>query len=98
MGAVASAASGVSLLGPLGLGQQVGAAEWWFLQDGPAGQEPSAAVHPPVTAAWGGGRAAADRLKVSGGGTAASELEGNLPGFAAEPPDLGAGAGLQVPG
>lgn len=51
VGAEASAAVGVVLLGLPGPGRQVVAAGWWALQDGLAGQEPSVAVTLPVTAA-----------------------------------------------
>lgn len=117
MGAEASAAVGVVLLDLPGLGQQVGAAGWWVLLDGLAGQGVSAAGDPgglPVIAAGGAGRASAvgvvagvDPLLVSGLGllevvsaaaagnqTAASGLEGSLPGFAEENPDQREVSGL----
>lgn len=113
MGAEVFAAAGVVPLGPHGLEQRVWAAGWWVLQDDLAGQEPSVAVAPPVTAASGDGQASAagvGLLEVSGQGllqtvsaagkeTVASEFEVNLLGFAEESPDQKEVSGLEeLPG
>lgn len=107
VGAEAFAAVGVVLLGPPGPEQQAEAAGWWVLQGDPAALEPSVAVPPPVTAAWGAGPASAEvglpqvsgqglpQLSAAGRQTVASEPEVNLPGSAEESPGQKEVSGLE---
>lgn len=92
--AEAFAAAGVVLLGPRGLEQQTGAAGWWVLRGDLAGREPSVAVLPPVTAAWGAELASVE-VSAAGGRIVASEFEVNRPGFAEESPDQKEFSGLE---